>query len=149
MPGGNRCVRGEDRGPADLGERVIERRTLLAEIADPLKRDEGGMSFVEVVDRRLHAQRLERTHTTHAEDDLLLHARVCDRLRIDAPRDRRSPVALSSRFVSSRNSVTRPTRTRQTAANTVRSPSGTAVTQGAPSGVRARSIGVSVHSSVS
>ena len=43
--------------------------------------------------------------------------------------------------MSSRYSLTRPTRTRQTATSTVRLPSGTAVMHGLPSGVIAGSIG--------
>ncbi len=57
----------------------------------------------------------------------------------------RSHGAFSSRLVSSRYSVTRPSRTRQTATSTDRSPSGTAVMHGLPSAASACSIGASAH----
>ena len=57
----------------------------------------------------------------------------------------RSQGAFSSRSVSRRYSFTRPIRTRQTATSTDRSPSGTAVTHGLPSGVSAGSIGASAQ----
>ena len=55
-------------------ERVVEGRAALDEIADALQHDEGRVPFVEVEDRRLDAERLQRADAADAEDDFLLHA---------------------------------------------------------------------------
>ena len=38
--------------------------------------DERGVSFVQVIDARVGAHRLQHAHAADAEDDLLLHARL-------------------------------------------------------------------------
>ena len=76
VPGRHRRVRREDRGLPDLLERVVEGRPLLDEVADPLQHDEAGVPFVQVKDRRRHAERLQRPDAADAEDDLLLDARL-------------------------------------------------------------------------
>ena len=85
--------------------------------------------------RRADAQRAQRADAADAEHDLLLQAR----LAIAAVEPRRE-LAIRRRVllevgVEQVAASTRPTRTRHTAASTVRSPSGTAVTHGVPSGV--------------
>ena len=76
MAGGDRRVRREHRRPPHLLERVVEAPAALAEVADALQDDERGVAFVEVIDRRVDAHRLEHAHAADAEDDLLLDARL-------------------------------------------------------------------------
>ena len=76
VAGRHRRVRREDRGLPDLLERVVERRPLLDQVADPLQHDEAGVAFVQMKDPRRHAERLQRPDAADAEDDLLLDARL-------------------------------------------------------------------------
>ena len=69
-------MRREHRRAPDFVERRIEGTALLAQLADALQDDEGRMAFVEVIDRRLDAERAQGPHAADAEDDLLLHARL-------------------------------------------------------------------------
>ena len=75
MAGRYRRVGREHGRAAHFLDRRLVVPALLAEIANALKRHEGGMAFVQVVDERLEAQRLEHAHPADAEDDFLLHAR--------------------------------------------------------------------------
>ena len=54
----------------------LEAVPLLAQVADALHDDEGGVPLVEVIDGRLCAHRLEDADAADPENDLLLHARV-------------------------------------------------------------------------
>ena len=150
VAGGHRRVRREHRRPPHFVERGLEAshpRSHRSRMR--CSDDERGVPFVEVIDRRLGAQRLEHAHAADAEDDLLLHARLAI-AAVEARRQLAIPrrVLLEVR-VEQDTAFTRPTRTRQTATSTVRLPSGTAVTHGLPSGVSAGSIGASVQFSFS
>ncbi len=52
VSGRDRRVSREDRRAAHFGEGALEVRARLAQVADALQDDEGGMAFVQVVDRR-------------------------------------------------------------------------------------------------
>ena len=74
VAGRHRRVRREHGRLANLLERIVEGRALFDEIADPLQHDEAGVPFVQVKDRRIGAERLERADAADAEDDFLLDA---------------------------------------------------------------------------
>ncbi len=76
MPGRHGRVRREHRRVTDLGQRQIEARAVLDQIADPLQDHEGGVALVQMEHAGLVAQRLERPHSADAQDDLLLDARL-------------------------------------------------------------------------
>ena len=59
---------------ADLGQRALEVGARLAQVANALQDDEGGMSLVQVIDRGRVAHGLQDAHAADAEDDLLLRA---------------------------------------------------------------------------
>ena len=75
VPGWHRRVRREHRRPSYFVDRFVEGRAALREIADALQDDERGVPLVEVEDRGIGAERLQRAHAADPEDDLLLDAR--------------------------------------------------------------------------
>ena len=72
---GDGRMRGEDGGPADLVERLVEGRSLFGEVANALQHDERGVPFVQMEHGRIGAERLERAHAADAENDFLLDPR--------------------------------------------------------------------------
>ena len=146
VAGRHRRVRREHRGRADLAR--ARRRTLtplLDQIADALQHDEAGVPFVEVEHAGLDAERLQRADAADAEHDLLLDARLAvaavePRRQLAIPRAR----SLRGRCRADRASPGRAARARPRRAP-MRSPSGTAVMHGLPSGVIAGSIGASAQ----
>ena len=138
VPGGHRRVRREDRGlrrisssassnvePCSISSRIRCRTTNAA--CPSFRWNTAGST----------PSALQRAHAADAEDDLLLDAR----LAIAAVEPRRQ-LAVPRRVLLEvgveQIELTRPTRTRQTATSTDRSPSGTAVMHGLPSGVERR-----------
>ena len=76
VAGWHRRVRREHRRPAHFFQRHVERAPLVDELADALEDDEARVAFVQVVDRRVEAQRAQDADAADAEDDLLLDARL-------------------------------------------------------------------------
>jgi hypothetical protein len=137
-------VRREDRRPANLLERLVEGRALLGEIADPLQHDEAGVPFVEVEDAGSEPSALS-VRTPPMPRMISCWMRVSRSPPYKRAESSRSHGAFSSRSVSRRYSFTRPSAHAPHCTSTVRSPSGTAVMHGLPSGVVACSIGASAQ----
>ena len=114
---------------------VVERVAALEQIADALQHDERRVAFVEVPDRRRRA-RARAARARRRGRGRSPAAGACRGRRRRAAPTARDPTARSLRGrCRAGSSLTRPSRTRHTYTSTVRLPSGTATTQGLPSGV--------------
>jgi hypothetical protein len=132
-------VRGEDRRPAHLGERRSNDWPLL-------EQSRIRCSTTKAACPSLRCQTAgsipgpQRAHAADAEDDLLLDARLAV-AAVEPRRQLAVPRRVLLEVGVEQVQLDRPRRTRQTDTSTLRLPSGTATTQGWPSGVMAGSIG--------
>ena len=107
VPGGHRCVRGEDRRAADVLERRRRLHPVGDELAHSLDLQKCRVALVEMEDRRLDPECGERSHAADAEQQLLtdpvLAVAAVERVRepLDLEqieRDRPDVLAPDSRF---------------------------------------------------
>ncbi len=74
VPLGNRRVRREDRTASDLRNGPVAGLPARHEPADPFERAEGRVPLVEMKDRRLDFEHIERHQPAHAQQDFLANA---------------------------------------------------------------------------
>ena len=70
-PGGHRCVGGEDGGISHPLGSLLEGGPRFYQLPDALQDREGRVAFVQVESSRPDTQRLQHTHSSHTQDDLL------------------------------------------------------------------------------
>ena len=73
---GDRRVDGEYRIAPDVVVRVDQRLAFGEQLAGALDEQECGVTFIEVPDSRVDAQRAQSAHATHAQHDLLVQAHL-------------------------------------------------------------------------
>ncbi len=72
VPGGDRCVRGEDAPLRHFAQGVVKAEAVFVHpLADCFQRGEGAVTLVEVVDSRRDSQCPQRPHAPHAQYQFL------------------------------------------------------------------------------